>query len=169
MTRPFFTRFRGVGQGGFSATELVVVVAVIGILMAVAMPFFISFLRTSRLRAGAEEMVTVLGQARQLAIRNNRRVCVTIVNVDATRTAIQYLVGTAADCSGGTIWTGPSTDGAGFIQLGNGITVTSAQNAVFTYIGTAELAGGTYTVTNPQNASTLSVSVAPSGRISTAP
>ena len=164
MTRPFFTRFRGVGQAGFSATELVVVVAVIGILMAVSMPFFISFLRTSSLRAGAEEMATVLGQARQLAIRNNTRVCVT-----GNGTAIQYLVGTAADCSGGTIWTGPSTDGAGFIRLGNAITVASAQNAVFTYIGTAELAGGTYTVTNPQNASTLSVSVAPSGRISTAP
>jgi prepilin-type N-terminal cleavage/methylation domain-containing protein len=37
----------------FTATELIVTVAVIGILMAASAPFFLSYLRTSALRGGA--------------------------------------------------------------------------------------------------------------------
>lgn len=146
-------------QAGFTVTELIVVVAVIGIIAAAAAPFFLSYLRTSALRAGAEEMTTVLNRARQLAISDNTNMCVTN---DGTR--VQYRVGTC----GGTIWTGPGTNGAGFIQLAHDITVTSGQNVVFTYIGTAPTAG-TYTVTNPRDGRTLSVVVTPSGRVSIAP
>jgi Tfp pilus assembly protein FimT len=160
MTGRGFTRIRALGQAGLTAAELVMVVAVIGILMATSMPFFISFLRTSALRAGAEEMTTVLSQARQLAIRDNTSVCVT-----NNGTAVQYRIGTCA----GAVWTGAGTDAAGFIRLVNNITVgPNTQTVVFTYIGTAP-AGGTYTVTNPQDGRTLNVIVASSGRISTGP
>ena len=145
--------------GGFSATELIVVVGVIGILMAASAPFFLSYLRTSALRTGAEEMATVLNRARQLAIRDNTSMCVTN---DGTR--VQFHVATCA----GTVWTGPGTDAVGFVQLANNIRVASAQNVVFTYIGTATTAG-TYTVTNPQDSRTLSVTVASSGRVSIGP
>ncbi len=150
---------RWLNEAGFSATELVVVVGVIGILMAASGPFFLSFLRTSALRTGAEEMATVLNRARQLAIRDNTSMCITN---DGTR--VQYHVATCA----GTVWTGPGTDAAGFIRLANNINVASAQNVVFTYIGTATTAG-TYTVTNPQDGRTLSVTVASSGRVSIGP
>src|ERR1044071_1385996 len=119
---------RWLTEAGFSATELIVVVGVIGIMMAASAPFFLSYLRTSTLRAGAEEMATVLNRARQLAIRDNTSLCVTN---DGTR--VQYHMATCA----GTVWTGPGSDSAGFIQLSNDITVTSAQNVMFTYIGTA--------------------------------
>jgi len=107
------------------------VVAVIGILMAVSMPFFISFFRTSALRAGAEEMATVLSQARQMAIKDNTSICVT-----NNGTTVQYRISTCA----GAVWTGPGTDAAGVIRLANNITVSpDTTTVVFTYIGAATL------------------------------
>jgi prepilin-type N-terminal cleavage/methylation domain-containing protein len=78
-----------VGPGGFSATELIVTVAVISILMAASAPFFLSYLRTSALRGGAEEMVTVLHRARQIAIRDNTSMCVT-----SNGTRVQFRIAT---------------------------------------------------------------------------
>jgi prepilin-type N-terminal cleavage/methylation domain-containing protein len=159
VTRGLYRARRWLNDAGFSLTELIVVVGVIGIIMAASAPFFLSYLRTSALRTGAEEMVTVLNRARQLAIRDNSNMCVTN---DGTR--VQYHIATC----GGTVWTGPGTDVVGFIRLANNITVASGQNVVFTYIGTATVAG-TYTVTNPQDSRTMSVIVAPSGRVSIGP
>lgn len=135
------------------------VIGLIGVIMAIATPFLLSYLRTSALRAGAEEVTTVLNRARQLAISDNTRMCV--VN-DGTR--VRYRIGSC----GGAIWTGPGTDGAGFIPLANGITVASVDNVEFTYIGTAATAG-TYTVTNPRDGNTLRVVVTPAGRVSITP
>jgi len=153
---------RWLNEAGFSLMELIVVIGVIAIIMAASAPFFLSFLRTSALRTGAEEMVTVLHRARHLAIRDNTTMCVTN---DGTR--VQYRIATC----GGTVWTGPGTDAAGFVRLVNNITVASGQNAVFTYIGTTPPLAGTviYTVTNPQDSRTLSVIVSPSGRVSIGP
>jgi prepilin-type N-terminal cleavage/methylation domain-containing protein len=156
--KPFLRRRPGLGVGGFTVTELVVVVAVIGIIMAVSAPVLFSYLRTSALRAGAEEVATVLNRARQLAIKDNRSMCVTN---DGSR--VQYQIGTC----GGTIWAGPGTDSGGFIQLANNISVTSGQ-VVFTYIGTATT-GTSYTVTSPQDGSSLRVNVTAAGRISIDP
>lgn len=146
-------------QGGFSATELIVTVGVIGILMAASAPFFLSYLRTSALRGGAEEMAAVLNRARQIAIRDNTSMCVTN---DGTR--VQFRIATC----GGTIWTGAGTDTTGFIRLANSITVTSADSVVFTYMGTAT-APATYTVTNPRDSRTMSVAVTAAGRVSIGP
>ena len=147
------------GQGGFSATELIVTVGVIGILMAASTPFFLSYLRTSVLRGGAEEMAAVLNRARQIAIRDNTSMCVTN---DGTR--VQFRIATC----GGTIWTGPGTDTTGFIRLANSVTVASAQNIVFTYMGTATTSA-TYTVTNPRDGHTMRVAVTAAGRVSIGP
>src|SRR5262245_38410932 len=146
-------------QSGFSALELMVVLAVIGIITALATPTFLSFFRTSRLKAGAEETVTALNRARSLAIRDNTTMCVT--NAGGL---LQLRIATC----GGTVWTGPGTDAVGFIRLANNVTVASGQNVTFTYIGTAGTTG-TYTVTNPQDGRTLRVVVAASGRISITP
>jgi len=144
--------------GGYSAVELTVVVAIIGVLMAASAPFFLSYLRTSALRGGAEEMASVLNRARQIAIRDNTSMCVTN---DGTR--VRFRIATCA----GTVWTGPGTDATGFVTLANSITV-GAQNVVFTYMGTAT-APATYTVTNPRDGHTMSVAVTAAGRVSIGP
>jgi Tfp pilus assembly protein FimT len=139
--------------------ELVVVVAIIGIIMAVSMPLLLSYWRTSTLKAGAEEMSAILNSARQLAIKENTSVCVTN---DGTR--VQYHVATC----GAAAWTGVGTDGSGNMRLANNVMVSGGTNVVFTYLGAASTAG-TYTVTNPADGKTMSVIVATTGRVRIGP
>jgi prepilin-type N-terminal cleavage/methylation domain-containing protein len=157
-TRGSLVRARRLAEAGFTAIELMVVVAVIGIIMAASAPFLLSYVRTSTLRAGAEEMSTVLGRARQMAIRDNTSMC-----VERSGTGVQYRI---AGCAG-LVWTGAGTNAAGLIQLANNITVTNGTTVNFSYIGTAA-PSGTFTVSSPDGQS-LSVIVAPSGRVSLGP
>ena len=149
-------RIRGLGARGVGLAELLVVVAILGLLTAIGVPYLISYWQASTLTAGAQELQTILNGARQLAIRNNTSVCVT-----RNTTGIQYFTGGCA----GTVWTGAATDANGWITLANGVQITGATaNVVFTYLGAASPAGQ-YTVKNPSNAQTLTVTVAASGRV----
>ncbi len=151
---------RRIAARGFSLIELLVVVAVIAILAAVGVPYFVSYWRNATVRAGAEELTTILNGARQLAIARNTTVC---VMRDPTR--VRYLVGSCA----GTPWIGAGTDGSGYMTLANSVQVTAATaNVAFNYLGAASPAG-TYTVQNPVDGRTLSVIVAASGRITVGP
>ncbi|HEX9819310.1 MAG TPA: GspH/FimT family pseudopilin [Methylomirabilota bacterium] len=149
------------GERGFTVVELLVIVAIAGIIMAVSVPTLWTYFRTAALRAGAEELVSALNSARQLAIRSNAIVCVTN---DGTR--MQYRMGTC----GGTIWAGPSTDGAGNVTLVNGMQVAGTNNLCYSYLGagTATPApcvnSGNFTVTNPAGGATMTVTVATTGR-----
>src|SRR5205823_2645935 len=59
-------------QQGFSLAELMVVVAIILMISAVAVPNVIRGMRLLRLRSTATNAVGIVQQARQLAARNNR-------------------------------------------------------------------------------------------------
>jgi type IV fimbrial biogenesis protein FimT len=145
---------------GFNLAELLVLVAVIGIITTVSAPAFVSYWQSATLKAGAQELATILNRARQVAISKNTTVC-----VNQTANKVQFLTG---GC-GGTVWTGPGTDGGGWFTLQNGITVSSTTaNAIFNYLGAATTAGA-YTVQNPINNSTMSVTVALSGRVTIGP
>jgi Tfp pilus assembly protein FimT len=143
-------------------TELVVVVAIIGIISAVSVPSLWTYIRTAALRAGAEEMVAILNGARQLAIRTNTTVCVTN---DGTRA--QYRVGS---CSG-TAWTGGGTDAEGNIWLANQLRVSGNGHLCFNYLGAGSTtpapcaANGTLTITNPSGGATVNVIMATTGRV----
>ena len=58
-------------NSGFTFTELMVTIAVIGILAALAIPNFISWLPNYRLKSGAEEIQSTLQLARITAIKEN--------------------------------------------------------------------------------------------------
>ena len=147
-------------QSGFSLGELLMVVAVIGIVSVLCTPFFISYSQAARLKGGAQELATILNQARQLAITRNSPTCV----VQAGN-KVRVRLTTCA----GTIWTAPGTDASGWFNLTDDIRVSNATaNVIFTHLGTASTAG-TYTVQNPQTNRTLSVIVALSGRITIGP
>ncbi len=142
---------------GFGLTELLVVVAILGLLTTLGVPYLISYWQASTLTAGAQELQTILHGARQLAIRNNASIC-----VKRNTTSVRYLTG---GCAGGP-WTGAGTDGNGWIVLANAVTITNgpAGDVVFSNLGAANPAG-TYTVKGPSNAQTLTVTVAGSGRV----
>jgi prepilin-type N-terminal cleavage/methylation domain-containing protein len=146
-------------QGGYSMAELMVVVAIIGILVASSAPFFVSYYQAAKLKSAAEDIAGYLNQGRQLAIRTNNPVCVQV-----TATTMSYRLGSCA----GTIWVGAGTTGAGSINLPQGITITASANPVFSYLGAAAPAA-TYTVTNTDTGLTLTVTLAASGRISIGP
>ncbi len=112
--------------------------------------------QSATLRAGAEELVTILNGARQLAIKDNQTVCVT---TGTTRVSYHPSgCGTAA-------WIGPGSESDGSFGLANAVQVSAATaNATFTYLGGGGT-GATYAVLNPSSNQALCVVVAPSGRI----
>src|SRR6266404_2831235 len=56
------------GSAGFTVVELVVLVAVIGILSAIGFPLYLSYSRAQETDGAARVIVVALNQARQLAV-----------------------------------------------------------------------------------------------------
>ena len=146
-------------QAGFTLLELMLVVAVIGIITAVATPMFLSYYQGAQLRVAAEQMVTFLNQGRQMAITQNGLICVHI-----TSTAMHYHLG---GCGGAT-WIGPGTDAGGNIAVPQGITLLTTANPVFNYLG-GTTQGATYTITHTPSSKSVNVVVALSGRVCITP
>ncbi|MBI2202416.1 MAG: hypothetical protein HYU41_00965 [Candidatus Rokubacteria bacterium] len=150
-------------------------VAVIGILMVVGMPTFLTYWRTSTLKAGAQELVSLLNQAKQIAIKENETVCArTDTGTGTYGTKLRYMRGSCAAASTCTatgnvspcIWTGAGSDGSGYFTLSNRIEANATANVSFSYLGAAS-PSGSYTVRVIDNPSgTATVTVAGSGRIS---
>ena len=146
---------------GHTLTELFVVVAVIAITIGVSIPLLWTYYRSSALRAAAEQTVSLLNSARQLAIRLNTTVCVTI---DAT--GMQYHQGTCT----APAYTGAGTDAAGYMRLDPGLTLSGASNLCFGYLGAGVatpapcVSAGTLTITRSQGG-TMDVVMATTGRV----
>jgi prepilin-type N-terminal cleavage/methylation domain-containing protein len=147
-------------QRGFSLAELMVVVGIVAVLAAIGLPTLLSYYRASTLTAGAQELQTILNAGRQLAINRNAWVC-----VEQAGTRVRFRPATAANNCTGPPWTGPGTDSGGWMTLTNGVRITAATaNVIFNYLGAAAQTG-TYTVQNPTNNGTTTVTVVASGRI----
>jgi prepilin-type N-terminal cleavage/methylation domain-containing protein len=150
--------FWGLDRRGFSALELIVVVAIIGTVTAISIPSLVNYYQASTLKAGAGELATALNQARQLAISQNRNVCFAV----GANNQYQYLLGGCA----GTIWVGPGSANGVYRLTGN-VLLTTDFNPVFNYLGAAT--AGTLTVRYITQSGTqgtaLNVAVSASGRI----
>ena len=105
---------RVLNERGFGMAELIVVVAIIGLLAALALPSFLTYWQSSTLSAGAAEMQSTLNRGRQLAIAQNGSVCVQV-----SGTGVRYRT---ASCAG-TIWTGTGTNSAGLVSLSSGLEI----------------------------------------------
>jgi Tfp pilus assembly protein FimT len=138
--------------------ELVVVCAILGVLVSTSVPFYLSYYHSAAVKAAAEELATHLNQGRQLAIKENKSVC-----VHTRLTGIHFHV----PC-GAARWVGPGTDSLGNLKPPPGILFTDSADLVFNYLGAASPAS-TYTVTNTTTSQTLNVTVAASGRIRIGP
>src|SRR3989344_2445400 len=62
-------------QNGFTALELIIVVAILGILLATIIPSFLNFRRYSILNTETQELVTMINRARLLSVssKNDNR------------------------------------------------------------------------------------------------
>lgn len=141
--------------------DLLMVIAVIGIITITATPLFLSFVQAQQTRGAANQLATLLNQARQLAITRNQNIC-----VEPSLTQVRFCPGGCAlGICNGAPFTGPGTDANGWMRLENQAVITGVpvNPVTFNSLGTA--GGGTITVRNAQGSSTLDVVVAPSGRI----
>ncbi len=149
---------------GFSLIEVMVVIAIGGILLAIGLPSWQNHLHNSRIRATAQSFLTGLQAARTEAVRRN-------VNVDFVLTDATTLNETSTASALGRGWVIRTADGASFIEgkafneggRGDGTPVvvndtnndatanTDAVSSItFTGLGTTTLAANTIlTFTNP--------------------
>ena len=68
--------------GGFTLTELMVTVSVMGILMALGLPAMAEWMANSRIRSASESVLTGLQLARSEAIRRNANIRFLLVGTD---------------------------------------------------------------------------------------
>ena len=149
---------RCIGEVGFTLLELAVVVAIIGIAIAVSTPTLLNYWDTAALHAAARELAGLINLGRQLAISTRTPVC-----LDLAGTTLRFRMG---GCTG-PAWTGAMTDASGAISLSGGAALDGSANArlVFSALGAASPAA-TYTVRHRRTHASRAVVVAVSGRIS---
>ena len=147
-------------ERGCTLAELVILIAVIGILSVMAVPSFLRYYQAAMLKSGAQQFVTMINQAREIAIKENGNVCVKL----SSPTQMKYVLNSCT----GTAWVGAGTDASGNVNLPPGITATADANPIFNYVGSA-LPAATFTLTNTQTSATLTVAVAASGRVTVQP
>lgn len=145
-------------ENGFTLAELIVLIAVIGILSIMAIPSFLSYYQAATLKSGAQQFAALINQAREIAIKENGNLCVKM----SSPTQMMYV---RNNCTTGTAWVGTGTDAAGNINLPSRISAAAPTNPpIFNYVGSA-LPAGSFTLTNIETGATLTVSVAASGRV----
>lgn len=149
-------------SGGFSLVELLVLVALLGIVTAIGAPYYLSYLKAQETDGGAREVVTALNQARQLAISRNTSFSVEAQTHPQNR--LRFCSGTVSPCASGTVWTGAGTDGSGWMGLDNSVRIVLGTTITFSSLGAAT-ASGTLRVQNSAGTGCLDVVVSPSGRI----
>jgi prepilin-type N-terminal cleavage/methylation domain-containing protein len=145
---------RQLNERGFGMAELIVVLAVVGLLAALALPSFLTYWQSAGLSAGAAEMASTLNRGRQLAIAQNGSVCVQV-----SGTGIRYR---SVSCAG-TIWTGTGTNSAGLVSLTNGMQISGGP-VTFTNAGGATVQTN-FIVTDPRTSRFRTVTVQVTGRV----
>lgn len=150
-------RARRIDARGFTLAELGMVLAVVGLLSAIAAPALLSYWQTSTLGAGALELAGTINHARQLAISLNAPVCVA---TDRGRLRLESVSANA--CMGVPL----AVSGPTAFELASGLVVENAgPSVVLTSLGAA-IPGGTFSVTHPVTGARRTVVIAASGRVS---
>ena len=161
-------------QPGFTMIELLITISIAAILLAVAVPNFITFVQNGRLTGQANDFVTALNYARSEAIKRGVRVTICSRATDTS-------------CSGSTTWDsgllvfvdnngdGARDAGETVLQvrqaLENGNTLRGAVQQRVTYQSTGFSGfADTFRLCDTRGtASGRSITVIPQGRVSIAP
>src|SRR4026209_2306814 len=102
-------------QRGFTLIEMTVTLTVLGLLVAMAIPAYLSYRQSAVLKSGAQQIVTMINVARELALGADDSVCANL-RPPTTRSSAR------GGCSG-SVWIGAGTDPAGNVPLPEGVTV----------------------------------------------
>jgi type II secretory pathway pseudopilin PulG len=85
---------RNRGRGGFSAAELLVVVAMLGLLAAVSLPIFAATIKNARLSGAVRQLAGDIRSARSLAVSKGEFLWIQTNNVIGWSTAVRYRLST---------------------------------------------------------------------------
>ena len=150
-------------QTGFTLLELMVVVAIAGIMMAIGVPSFQNITTTNRIAANTNELITALNLARSEAVKRSAAVSV-------CKSADGAICTTSGDWDQGWIVYVDSNDEVlrVFESLGSNTTLTSDGDVV-TYNGLGALDHGAVSfdleVQSGSTTRTSCLSVTPVGRV----
>src|SRR6185503_1163920 len=81
-------------RAGFGLSEFLVVIAITGVLISVTVPIVLSYYHNAQNTTGAQQIRTILNQARQIAIDQRTFVCVQVT----APTQMAFYV--SPDCTG---------------------------------------------------------------------
>ena len=160
------------GETGFSLLELIVVLAILGLVAAIGTPNVVSWLARLRSRTVADEVVSVLQSARLQAIARNTRLRVCLYR-DATPHDFLTLGGLDAlqpDCPEPPAASSPAhaTFRRAMTELpGTRITRPTRRSFVFGSRGTAT--AGSFILETVTDGHQRKIIVAPNGRVRSAP
>ena len=121
------------GQAGFTMVELLIVIAIAGVLAAIAIPSMRDMLRDFRQRSALSLMLSDLNLARGEAIKRNARILVCLRDVPGTG----CVVGQADWRAGWLVCSDANADGACDVNPTNPIVVRPALDASLTLTGPA--------------------------------
>jgi len=146
---------------GFTLVEAMIVVAVIGILSAIATPLILNWLPNIRVKAATQQLYSDMQRGRSLAIKNNTSVTLTFA--------------VSAGCTGTTSYTFNDSAGNPLINqvMQNGVCLknSSFTNGVSGFTSTGIPAGGaivsTVTISHPQSTHDRQVTQTTSGSLRT--
>lgn len=154
--------------GGFTLIEVMVAVAIVGIIVAIALPPFVNWRNSLGYRQTARGMTAMLREARSLAVTRNRQHLVVFKPNSSSYTLLR---GNRAHNTQAAGWTREEVRKIGAnaaIRTGSGGTSRDNLSVRFNPDGTATVTPGDGAVTvNEGTAVQYRLSVTPSGLIST--
>jgi prepilin-type N-terminal cleavage/methylation domain-containing protein len=172
-------RPRNNASRGYSLVEILVVVAIIGIMSLVTVPAFINYQRSNTIRAALRSFTSDIRNSRQRAISRNSQVRLELDSQNVYRFYEKPSAGVWGALNGFS-GTGPGRNlkkldnGVGFFANTLGDTDSNGKNdLVFRPDGTADLGNGTGTITMMSNWKNISkntflITVSTSGQLKTA-
>jgi prepilin-type N-terminal cleavage/methylation domain-containing protein len=148
-------------SAGFSFVELSVVIGLIAIISAIAIPSILSYIEAEKIRGAARDIVALMNQARQLAVTQNTPF--SVEGQTSPQNQLRFCSGSATPCPPAAVWVAPATNANGWIRLDN-VNLVLAQPITFTALGAAA-PGGRLRVQQERSITCLDVVVSASGRI----